>query len=189
MRHARLLPSAVLAAVLALPIPAAAQDDRTLAVAAPWEVASLDPATTGYVLQRMQVAETLVDADATGRLVPGLATEWGPTDDPTVWEFKLREGVSFHDGSPFTADDVLCSFERAPDVPNSPSSFELYTEGKTVEKVDDHTVRISTEEPYPLMANDVSTISIVSDETGCDATTEAFNDGEAASGTGPWKFV
>ena len=122
------------------------------------------------------------------QLKPGLATEWKPIDDLT-WEFKLRQGVKYHDGSDFNADDVVCSFERAPNVPNSPSSFATYTKGKTVVKVDDHTVHFKTESPYPLMANDVSTIPIVSSDGGCDATTEDFNSGKAAIGTGPFKFV
>ena len=122
------------------------------------------------------------------QLEPGLATEWKPIDDLT-WEFKLRQGVKYHDGSDFNADDVVCSFERAPNVPNSPSSFATYTKGKTVVKVDDFTVHFKTESPYPLMANDVSTIPIVSSEGGCDATTEDFNSGKASIGTGPFKFV
>lgn len=134
------------------------------------------------------IFDALINQGANQELEPGLAVEWGPVDDLT-WEFKLREGVKFHDSSDFNADDVICSFERAPDVPNSPSSFALYTRGKTFEKVDDLTVRVKTEEPYPLMANDLSTIYIVSNESGCDATTEQFNSGEATIGTGPYKFV
>jgi peptide/nickel transport system substrate-binding protein len=122
------------------------------------------------------------------QLQPGLATEWKPVDDLT-WEFKLREGVKYHDGSDFTADDVVCSFERAPNVPNSPSSFATYTKGKTAVKIDDYTVHIKTASPYPLMANDVSTITIVSDNVGCNGTTEEYNNGTAAIGTGPFKFV
>ena len=134
------------------------------------------------------VFDSLINQGANQELDPGLAVEWGPIDDLT-WEFKLRPGVEFHDGSAFNADDVICTFARAPNVPNSPSSFALYTKGKTFEKVDDLTVRVTTEEPYPLMANDLSTITIVSDETGCGATTEEFNSGAAAIGTGPYKFV
>ncbi|MEM7566211.1 MAG: ABC transporter substrate-binding protein [Pseudomonadota bacterium] len=167
-------------------------EEGTLTVGLASEATSIDPHFHNLTPNSQigkQIFDNLINQGSRQELMPGLATEWGPTDDPKVWEFKLREGVTFHDGSPFTADDVLCSFERVPNVPNSPSSFELYTKGKTVEKVDDFTIRISTEEPYPLMANDVSTISIISDEVGCGATTEAFNAGEAAFGTGPWKFV
>ena len=129
----------------------------------------------------------LIGQNEKQQLVPDLAVEWGPVDELT-WEFKLREGVTFHDGTPFTADDVVCSFERAPNVPNSPASFGTYIKGKTVTKVDDLTVRISTETPYPLMANDVSTVPVISAKHGCGATTEQFNSGEAAIGTGPFKF-
>lgn len=122
------------------------------------------------------------------QLEPGLAVSWEPIDDLT-WEFKLREGVKFHDGTDFTADDVVCTWERAPNVPNSPSSFATYTKGKTVEKVDDFTVHFKTAAPYPLMANDVSTVSIISDAGGCQGTTAQFNDGSVAAGTGPFKFV
>ena len=187
--------TAALAAGTALAaIPASAlelAEENTLTVGLASEATSIDPHFHNLTPNSQigkQIFDNLINQGAQQQLLPGLATEWGPTDDPTVWEFKLREGVTFHDGAPFTADDVVCSFERVPNVPNSPSSFELYTKGKTVEKVDDYTIRISTDEPYPLMANDVSTISIVSDEVGCDATTEEFNSGEAAFGTGPWKF-
>ena len=134
------------------------------------------------------IFDRLILQDANQGLQPGLATEWKPIDDLT-WEFKLREGVTYHDGSAFDADDVVCTFTRAPDVPNSPSSFATYTKGKEVVKVDDLTIHIKTAAPYPLMANDVSTLPIISNETGCNASTEDFNKGPAAVGTGPFKFV
>ncbi|MDP5217698.1 ABC transporter substrate-binding protein [Ruegeria sp. 2205SS24-7] len=133
------------------------------------------------------IFDRLVAQDEKQALTPGLAVSWEPIDDLT-WEFKLREGVTFHDGSPFNADDVICTITRAPDVPNSPSSFGAYLKGKTAEKIDDYTVHIKTAEPYPLMANDISTIPIISDTAGCSATTEDFNAGTAAVGTGPFKF-
>ncbi|MEQ8401564.1 MAG: ABC transporter substrate-binding protein [Silicimonas sp.] len=133
------------------------------------------------------IYEPLIAQNAQQQHVPALATSWQAIDD-TTWEFKLREGVTFHDGSPFTADDVVFTFERAPDVPNSPSSFATYTAGKTVEKIDDYTVHIKTDAPYPLMPNDVSTILIVSDENGKAASTEDYNSGKAAIGTGPYQF-
>ena len=118
---------------------------------------------------------------------PGLATSWKPIDD-TTWEFKLRQGVKFHDGSPFTADDVLFTFERAPNVEASPSSFALYTKGKTLKKVDDHTIHISTAKPHPLMPRDVMSLSIVSKKHGQGAKTADYNSGKAAIGTGPFKL-
>lgn len=170
---------------------AVAQSDETITVGLSSEVTSMDPHFHNLTPNNQigaHIFDSLINQDENQGLIPGLATEWGPIDDLT-WEFKLREGVSFHDGSPFTADDVVCTFVRAPDVPNSPSSFGTYTKGKTVEKIDDFTVHIKTENPYPLMANDVSTIMIISDEKGCGATTEDFNTGAATFGTGPWKFV
>ncbi|MEO1532443.1 MAG: ABC transporter substrate-binding protein, partial [Pseudomonadota bacterium] len=179
-------------AAMLLAGPALAASDEAITVGLSSEVTSMDPhfhnLTPNNQIAR-HIFDALINQDANQGLIPGLATEWGPTDDPTVWEFKLREGVTFHDGSPFTADDVVCTFQRAPDVPNSPSSFGTYIKGKTVEKIDDFTVQIKTAEPYPLMANDVSTVPIISDEKGCSATTEEFNAGTATFGTGPWAFV
>ncbi|MEM7497158.1 MAG: ABC transporter substrate-binding protein [Pseudomonadota bacterium] len=184
--------SLLASAALLLTGPTLAASDDEIIVGLSSEVTSMDPHFHNLTPNNQIAAhifDGLINQDENQGLIPGLATEWGPTDDPKIWEFKLREGVTFHDGSPFTADDVVCTFERAPDVPNSPSSFGTYIKGKTVEKVDDFTVRIKTAAPYPLMANDISTVNIISDEKGCDATTEEFNSGAAAYGTGPWKFV
>jgi peptide/nickel transport system substrate-binding protein len=190
--RAALLASAALAAMTTAATAQELAEENTLTIGLASEATSVDPhfhnLTPNNQIANM-IFDNLINQDERQRLLPGLATEWGPIDDLT-WEFKLREGVTFHDGSPFTADDVVCTFERAPNVPNSPSSFALYTKGKTVEKVDDFTIHVSTEEPYPLMANDISTIAIVSDEHGCGATTEEFNEGTAAAaGTGPFEFV
>jgi peptide/nickel transport system substrate-binding protein len=133
------------------------------------------------------IFESLVHADENQRLGPGLAESWKPLND-TTWEFKLRRGVTFHDGTPFTVDDVIFTFERVPNVEASPSSFALYTKGKTLKKIDDYTLQIITEKPYPLMPNDVSTIYIVSKKHGMGAKTGDYNSGKAAIGTGAYKF-
>jgi len=133
------------------------------------------------------IFDALVLMDEKQNLLPGLATSWKTLDD-TTWEFKLRQGVTFHDGSPFTADDVIFTFERAPNVEGSPSSFATYTKGKTVSKVDDHTIRIKTAGPYPLMPQDVANIWIISRKNGEGAKTEDYNSGKAAIGTGRYKF-
>ena len=132
--------------------------------------------------------ERLIEPDEKQRLTPGLAESWKPIDD-TVWEFKLRKGVTWHDGSPFTADDVVFTFERAPKVPNSPSSFAAAVKGKTVKKIDDHTVHISAGSVAPTLPNELSTLMIVSKKHGEGATTQDYNSGKAAIGTGPYKFA
>jgi peptide/nickel transport system substrate-binding protein len=134
------------------------------------------------------IYDSLVLQDESQKLQPGLAVSWKPIND-TTWEFKLREGVKFHDGSDFNADDVIFSMERAQNVPNSPSSFALYLKGKTFKKVDDYTIHAITEEPYPLMPTDLSQMVVISNEVGADVTTTQFNSGEAAIGTGQYKFV
>ena len=74
-------------------------------------------------------------------------------------------------------------------MPNSPSSFGTYLKGKSFKKIDDYTVHAITEKPYPLMPVDLSQVVVVSNEVGKDVTTSQFNSGQAAIGTGRYKFV
>jgi peptide/nickel transport system substrate-binding protein len=135
------------------------------------------------------VFERLVQMDERQRLTPGLALSWKPVDDLN-WEFKLRKGVKWHDGSDFTADDVIFSLDRVPKVPNSPSSFSTYVRPiKSIRAVDAHTLVLTTEKPHPLLPNDLSTVAIVSKKAASGASTEDFNSGKAAIGTGPYKLV
>jgi len=137
----------------------------------------------------LHIFDPLVKQDEQQNLMPGLAVSWEPLDELT-WEFRLREGVTWHDGEPFTVADVAFTLERAPDVPNSPSSFGAYINQITdVEIVDDHTIRLSTETPFPLMATNLSTFGIIAAHAAEGATTEDFNAGTAAIGTGPYRFV
>ena len=135
------------------------------------------------------IFEPLVSKNQRGRLIPALAESWRAVDELT-WEFKLRRGVKFHDGSEFTAADVAFSLDRVPAVPNSPSPFTTYSKQIT-EKiiVDPHTIRLKTATPYPLIPNDMGTILIVSSRAAKGAATEDFNSGKAAIGTGPFRFV
>ena len=134
------------------------------------------------------IFSTLVGSDENQQHYPDLAVSWEPIND-TTWEFKLRKGVKWHDGSDFTADDVIFTAERAQNVPNSPGSYVTYLKGKTFEKVDSHTIHVKTKEPYPLMPNDMTTVKIISAKAGMGASTEDYNSGKAAIGTGPYKFV
>lgn len=177
------LPTLVLAGATA----AWAQDLRITLASEP---SSIDPhfhVTTPNMALSTHLFDRLVHADAKQTLQPGLAVSWR-TIDALTWEFKLRAGVTWHDGAPFTADDVVFSANRAANVPNSPSGFGLYLAGKTFTKVDDLTVRITTRDPYPLMPNDMATVAIVSRKHGAGATTSDYNSGKAAIGTGPYMY-
>ena len=131
----------------------------------------------------------LVDYGDKLEIRPALATSWKLIDDRT-WEFKLRPGVTFHDGSPFTAEDVIFTIDRVPNVPNSPNSFAQFTRGiESVQKVDDLTIVVRTKAPNPQLLSDLANIFIVSAKVAKGATTADFNSGKAAIGTGPYKLV
>ncbi len=156
------------------------------------EVTSMDPHFVNLFPNNNiaeHVFEKLITLDPDSRLIPGLAESWQAVS-PTTWEFKLRRGVKFHDGSEFTAADVAFSIERVGKIPNSPGPFTTYTKAiKAVQIVDPHTIRFVTAAPHPQLQNDINTIYIVSQRTATGAATEDFNSGKAMNGTGPFKFV
>jgi peptide/nickel transport system substrate-binding protein len=130
----------------------------------------------------------LARSDAKSQLVPDLAESWAIVDD-TTWEFKLRKGVKFHDGSDFTAEDIVFSFGRVPTVPNNPSPYSpLLEQIAEIQVVDPYTVRFKTNGPRPFMLVELSSIAIVSSKAAKDATTADFESGKAAIGTGPYVF-
>lgn len=98
----------------------AQEPDRTLRIAGPFEVHSLDPTADGEVFTRLQVTETLVTSDLDGQIVPGLATSWAATPDGRTWTFELRQDVTFHDGTPLTPDAVVASLEKVAATTASP---------------------------------------------------------------------
>jgi peptide/nickel transport system substrate-binding protein len=123
-------------------------------------------------------------------LKPGLAESWTLSADSLLWEFKLRRGITFHDGTPFTAEDVKFSLERAPGVPSSPSTFKRrLVDIKEVVVVDDHTLRIHAHRPSPALPNNLATIAVLNHKIGMGALPVDFNNGKHAIGTGPYKFV
>ena len=181
--------SSLLAAVCGLSVSGAASGaDLVFGVGNP--PSSLDPHYAN-LNPNVQIAKhiwnTLVDFDEKFQLKPSLAESWKPIDD-TTWEFKLRKGVKFHDGSDFTADDVIFTFARVPKV-QSPSPMTGMIGDKVFKKIDDYTVHVTTKEPYPLAPNDMTRIVIISSELGENVSTGDFNSGKAAIGTGPFKFV
>jgi peptide/nickel transport system substrate-binding protein len=163
-----------------------------LSIALGGDVTSMDPHFHNLTPNNnigAHVFDTLVMKEPGGKIIPGLAESWRVVDD-TTWEFRLRKGVRFHDGSIFTAADVVFSLDRIPNVPNSPSPFTTYTKQIT-EKivVDPWTLRLKSAAPYPQMPNDMSTVMIVSARAAANATTDDFNTGKATFGTGPFRFV
>ena len=141
----------------------------------------------------LHLFDALVARDAQMRPVPGLALSWKALSD-TVWEFQLRPDVKFHDGSPFTAQDAVFTFERAARVPNSPAPFTPLTrQFNRLEAVDPLTLRITTAQPAPLLPMDLSYLPILSRRAAGGSapegrTTAELNRGEGLVGTGPFKF-
>tara|TARA_B100000965_G_scaffold177051_1_gene147685 strand:+ start:392 stop:1984 length:1593 start_codon:yes stop_codon:yes gene_type:complete len=171
---------------------ASAGQAQTITIGLGTEPTSIDPhyhnlGPNNQISQH--IFSRLMEQDDKQRLFPGLATEWKAIDD-TTWEFKLRKGVKFHDGSDFNVDDVIFTMERAAAHPNAKSSFKVFTHGggKEYVRVDDYTLHVKTPKPYPLMAVDLSTVHIVSDKSKGHWEGD-FNNGSQAIGTGPFKFV
>jgi peptide/nickel transport system substrate-binding protein len=171
-----------------------AQAQEVLTIGVRSEASSLDPHWTQLSADlqvQEHIFEHLVDLDSASQPVPGLAVSWAPIDE-TTWEFKLREGVTWHDGEPFNADDVIFSFDRLragiEGAPASPA-FQLAKGGKEWIKVDDYTVHITTEGPYPTMAEDLAMLPMVAEHATAGKTASVdFNSGTAAVGTGPFMF-
>jgi len=187
----RVVPS-ILAALLAAASHAAAAQPKDLVIGLSTPNSTLDPHFHNLGPNNSlskHVFETLTKMDDQQRLQPGLAESWKALDDQT-WEFKLRRNVKWHDGSDFTADDVIATLKRVPNVPNSPASFAIYSRPiKQATAVDRHTLRFVTDKPHPLLPNDVVSIHIVPKAVAETAKTEDFNSGKAMIGTGPYRFA
>ncbi|WP_159998375.1 ABC transporter substrate-binding protein [Roseomonas sp. 18066] len=135
-----------------------------------------------------QIYEPLVLEDPSGALQPRLATAWRPLD-ATSWEITLRDGVRFHDGTPFGPEDVAFTLARVPQVTGSPGPFTAQTRQITaVEITGPHTLVLRTAAPHPLLPRDLSYIMMLSRSVHAGKRSEDFNAGSAAIGTGPYRF-
>ena len=139
--------------------------------------------------------EPLVQHDEHLRPDPALATEWSQTA-PDVWRFKLRRGVKFHDGSPFTADDVVFSYGRVTGPGSSLAATVALV--KEVKKIDDYTVDIVTKGPDPILPGEIFGWDIMSKtwcenngaERAADLTKSEENYATShANGTGPFMLA
>jgi peptide/nickel transport system substrate-binding protein len=156
------------------------------------DISSVDPHYHVYVPNRAasrHIFDSLTRLGPRGEVGPGLAQSWRVVEDD-LWEFTLREGITFHDGTPLEAADVAFTLARAPEVPNSPSSYRQYTKSIAgVEVTGPRTVRIRTKGPSPTLLVDLEAISILSRKIAEGKPTSDYNNGRAAIGTGPYRFV
>lgn len=189
----KLAAAAILSALGAMSVVAQAQ---TIRIANQGDALSLDPHSLNESLQLSttnNVYETLTGRNKDLSLAPILATSWKQSS-PSVWRFELRKGVQFHDGTPFTADDVLFSLARAS---GEGSDLKSNTNDiKEVRKVNDHVIEIETKAPFPVLPDVLSTVMIMSKkwcienkaETPVDRRKGIENTASfKANGTGPFR--
>lgn len=154
----RTLIAVALAAAVAVPVMGQA---KTLRWASQGDILTLDPHAQNEgltIAASSYVYDSLVAYDKDFKLSPALALSW-EQPEPTVWRFTLRQGVKFHDGAPFTADDVVFSIKRAL-APTS--NFKAYVNGISDAKaIDDHTVEIATNGPNPVLLRQLTNVFIM----------------------------
>jgi len=175
-------------ALISAAAPAMAQDaSLSIGMAAP--VTSMDPhqdSNSPNNAANRHIYDSLINRGGMAENKPQLAVSWEIIDD-TRWRFKLRQGVTFHDGSAFDAKDVVASLLRVRDKPTK--SFAAYTRNIANVVIEDpHTVVVETKVPDPLLLNSLSRLHIISARYA-DAGVADFESGKAAIGTGPFKFV
>ena len=171
---------------------------QTIRIANQGDALSLDPHSLNESLQlsvAANVYETLTGRNKDLSLAPLLATSWKQTS-PNVWRFELRKGVQFHDGTPFTADDVVFSLTRAM---TPPSNMTAYVQSiKEVKKVDDFTVDLILKGPSPVLLRELTDARIMSKAWSEKNNAVKAQDYKAkeenfasrnANGTGPYKLV
>jgi len=135
---------------------------QTVRIANQGDALSMDPHSLNESLQLTvtgNVYEALVGRNKDLSLAPALASSWKQTS-PTVWRFELRKGVQFHDGTPFTADDVLFTFQRAAGDGSDMKSY--VNDVKEVRKVGDNVIEIETKAPFPILPDVISLLYIMS---------------------------
>lgn len=178
-----------LAALLVLPASLAKADAKSnsVVIALPTEPPGLDPTMQAPApvseVTWENVLEGLTRYDASGKLVPGLALSW-ELKSPNTYEFKLRPGVKFHDGEPFTSADVKFSFERNYGEKSTNKRKRVFANIDKIETPDPLTVAITLKRPSALFPFDLaeSTAAILSPKSVEGVRTKPI-------GTGPYKFA
>ena len=185
-------------AAAAMMLSAAIAQAQTLVVARGSDANSLDPAE-GRSFEAIKMADWMFDGlvrfeGNSHKIVPALAESWEISQDGLTWTFKLRGGVTFHDGTPLNADAVVFSLERQRDKDHPQHCSECrrwnakFAAIAKTEKVDDLTVAIKLKEPAPaLLVNLAFYIGYIVSPTAVLADPENFRTNPV--GTGPFKFV
>jgi peptide/nickel transport system substrate-binding protein len=189
MRRALALGILALGLLAAPDAPAQTKDD-TLVYALVSDVGNWDPPNSVLresIILGYHVFDHLAARDQkTGKVGPSLAVSWRPLDDVT-WEVKLRPGVRFHDGTPFTARDVKATFERVQDPNRKMPLRGNHLKVKSVEVLDDHTARFHTDGPYPLFVERLTSLTMQSEKVMKEKGHDWMQ--ENPVGTGPYKLV
>lgn len=176
----------VVAIVFAFSLPAEAEED-TLIIASPAEAVSLDPRLENDVYSQERIhtiTQPLVKYDTEINIKPRLAKDWEFSDDGQTLTFYLHEGVTFHDGERFTAEDVKYTYEWVLDPDNDSPNRELYTDIEEMEIEDDYTIHFHLERENPFLLNNLARIPVVPAHHG---DREDFSTNPV--GTGPYEFV
>ncbi len=154
------------------------------------DVTTMDPhyiAAQPNLTVQHHVFEPLLHVDERGRSIPVLAT-WR-TPEPLTWEFTLRKGVKFHDGSELTTEDVAFSLER-PLTAGTPGGFATYVKPIVAKEiVDRYTIRLKTATPHGAVPQDLAEVMIISKKIAQGAASSDFDSGKTAIGTGPYKLT
>src|SRR5437867_1801358 len=187
----RSLATGLVILALALVPPAGAQTrEETLIYSLQSDVDNWDPPNSVLreaIILGYHVYDHLAVRDLkTRRVGPNLATSWKNIDD-TTWEVKLRQGVKFHDGTPFTSRDVKATFDRVLDPTKKMTARGNHAKIKAVDIIDDHTVRFRTDGPYPLFVERLTAQVMQSDKVIREKGHEWMQ--ENPVGTGPYKLV
>lgn len=166
-------------------------DAGQLSIALFLEPTTLDPAAQVHVpgsVVLKNVIETLVELDDSGEARPRLATEWEVSDDGLQWTWKLREGITFHDGTPFDAEAVKFSFDRILDpATQSQTGIALIGPYESSEVIDSHTIRMTYREPYAPLLHNLSEVMLgIVSPTAVQEHGENFIQNPV--GTGPYVF-
>lgn len=195
MQRSRGVRALVLALVLALLGTTVAQAQqgatRSLRVGLIGGLTALDPHVHSYIPNETvsrHIFEPLFQLDDKGVMVPMLAERW-QASGPTTWTLSLRQGVFFHDGSPFEAEDVAATLRRVRTVPTETHGYVQHLSLVTgVEVVDRHTLRLHTDGPHPTLLHHLAALVIVPRSLE-HAPPETFTTGASLIGTGPFRFL